>query len=150
MGAVAYEQDFYGWTLEQKSLLKARRLDEVDFDHLIEEVDSMGARERKELISRLRVLLMHLLKWRYEPGYPNKNSWARTIRTQRKEIYWHLKDNTSLKPEIPNAIERAYDFAVDGASDETGLPCKVFPAECPWTFGQVMDPDFWPEPAPAE
>jgi Domain of unknown function DUF29. len=147
MGAIAYEQDYYGWTQEQSNLMKARKVNEIDWEHLIEEVESMGLRERKELVNRLRVLLMHLLKWQYQPNYAGRSSWERTIKVQRKEIFYLMKDNPSLKPEVPASMERAYNFAIDDAESETGISASHFPQESPWTFEQVMDVNFWPESA---
>jgi len=143
--AVAYEQDFYGWTLEQAELLQGQEFDKIDREHLIEELRGMGARERRELVSRLRVLLMHLLKWQYQPQYIGRKSWERTIKTQRKEIGFHLEDNPGLRPELEKAVARAYDLALDDAEGETGLPRRLFPTECPWTFEQIGQVDFWPE-----
>jgi hypothetical protein len=145
MGAVAYETDFYGWTLEQADLLQSGKFDKVDLGNLIEELHIMSARERRELINRLRVLMMHLLKWRYQPSYRGR-SWELTINNQRDELAIHLEDNPSLTPRIPEGIVKAYPLAKRDAERETGIPGKQFPIDCPWTFEQLMDADFWPEP----
>lgn len=145
MATVAYEQDFYGWTLEQTNLLKNGLFDQLDREHLVEELQSMSARERRELLSRLRVLMMHLLKWQHQPHYVGRSSWEKTIKTQRKEISYHMEDNPGLKPELEKIIGRAYDLALDDAEGETGLPRKVFPAECPWAYAKIMDVTFWPD-----
>lgn len=144
MGAVAYDEDFYGWTLQQADLLERRQFDKIDLEHLVEELHSMSARERRELISRLRVLLMHLLKWQYQPNYPIKTSWQTTINNQRDDIGLLLEDSPSLAPKIPEALAKAYPMAVREAVQESGLSKSLFPGECPWTFEQVMDADFWP------
>lgn len=143
MGQTAYETDFYGWTQDQAKLLKERAFDAIDFEHLIEELDSMGARERRELISRLRVLMMHLLKWEYQPDLRSR-SWDLTIRNQRDELAIHLEDNPSLKSKILDVLVKAYPLALRDAEKETGLPEQVFPAQCPWTIEQMMDAEFWP------
>lgn len=145
MGATTYATDFYSWTLEQASLLQQKQFDKIDLENLIEELHIMSARERRELLSRLRVLLMHLLKWQHQPHYIGRRSWEKTIKGQRKEIGFHMEDNPGLKPELGKVIERAYGLALDDAEDETGLSRKTFPTECPWTFEQFMDADFWPE-----
>jgi Domain of unknown function DUF29 len=62
-----YDHDFYAWANEQAGLLRAGRLSEADIEHIAEEIESMGRTEKRELISRLTVLLLHLLKWRYQP-----------------------------------------------------------------------------------
>ncbi len=146
MGAVAYDEDFYSWTLQQADLLESHQFDKLDLEHLVEELHSMSARERRELLSRLRILLMHLLKWQYQPHYIGRRSWERTIRTQRKEIGFHMEDNPGLRPQLGVLIERAYDLALDDAEGETGLPRKTFPEKCPWDYVQFMAADFWPEP----
>jgi len=104
----------------------------------------MGKTEKRELVSRLTVLLMHLLKWRFQPLLQGP-SWRLTIRNQRMDIEDHLSDNPSLKAQIPDAMARAYRKALGEAALETGLPETTFPATCPWTFEQVSAAGFWPE-----
>jgi hypothetical protein len=101
----------------------------------------MGRTEKRELISRLTVLMLHLLKWQYQPVLRGP-SWRATIRLQRREL---ASDNPSLKTLVPEAIERAYGNAVIVAEAETGLPESTFPATCPWSFEPMMAEDFWPE-----
>ncbi|MDQ5770481.1 DUF29 domain-containing protein [Thiothrix subterranea] len=144
MGAIQYETDYYGWTLEQAELIKSKRLDELDFDHLLEELESMGASEKRELLNRLRVLLMHLLKWQYQPEFRGR-SWVNTIREQRRMIPVHLKQNPSLKGKLDEFMLDGYELGRGGAADETGLPESTFPPECPWSFEQAMNPDFMPD-----
>lgn len=106
MNAVTYEQDFHAWALQQAELLHESAFKKLDVTHLIEELQAMSARERRELISRLRVLLMHLLKWQYQPNYPIKTSWQATINAQRDDIGLLLEDSPSLAPKIPEALIR--------------------------------------------
>lgn len=149
MGAVAYDADFHTWALQQAELLRNAAFDKLDVVNLAEEIQAMSARERRELISRLRVLLMHLLKWQYQPNYPIKTSWQTTINNQRDDIGLLLEDSPSLAPKIPEALAKAYPMAVrEAAIQESGLPKHLFPDACPWTFEQVMDPDFWPGDEP--
>ena len=146
----AYETDFYGWTQDQIKALKNRCIDDIDFDHLIEELESMGASERRELVSRLAVLMMHLLKWRYQPDRRGK-SWEFTIKEQRRKIPKHLQENPSLKPRLADLMESAYEDALYLAEAETGLHKSLFPIDCPWSFELMLDADFWPnidEPNP--
>jgi hypothetical protein len=91
----------------------------------------------------MAVLLAHLLQWQYQPGYQG-NSWRRTIKIQRKGIMECLQETPSLKADLrlPNWWGRVWDEGVGIAVKETGLDC--FPESCPWTFEQIMDPDFWP------
>ena len=146
MGAVAYDSDFYGWTQEQADLLQQRQFDKVDLQHLVEELQSMGARERRELVNRLCVLLMHLLKWQYEPDRRGR-SWVNSIREQRRMIPKHIRDNPSLKVQFGELWDEAYEDARKEAAEETSMPVQTFPMACPWTYEQAIDPDFWPEPA---
>lgn len=138
-----YDQDFYGWANQQAQLLRAGKLSEADLEHIAEEIESMGKTEKRELISRLAVLLLHLLKWEYQP-VRRGSSWSRTIRVQRRDLTMHMKDNPSLKSVIPEAMENAYGNALIEAADETGFPESTFPSSCPWTFDQVMSAEFWP------
>jgi hypothetical protein len=138
-----YDRDFYAWANEQASLLRAGRLAEADIAHIAEEIESMGKTEKRELVSRLEVLLLHLLKWEFQPGLRGA-SWEASIKVQRNALEDHLEDNPSLKALLPEAIGRAYRNAVIQAEAETGLIAKGFPVACPWSFEQMMDPDFWP------
>ena len=139
-----YDQDFFAWANEQARLLRAGQLAEADIEHIAEEIESMGKTEKRELVSRLTVLLMHLLKWEYQPVRRGA-SWEVTIRTQRRALARHLNDNPSLKPMVPEALADAYEDARAEAYAETGLSETTFPATCPWTFEQVSAAGFWPE-----
>jgi len=142
--ATLYETDFYGWIQRQVDALKTGNLEALDVDNLIEEVEDMGRSEKRELDRQLEVLLMHLLKWQYQPHFRGR-SWQFTVMEQRTRISYHLADNPSLKNRIPETYERTYALAVMDAVKETGLDKTAFPAQCPWTFEEVMDEGFWPE-----
>ena len=105
--SLLYDRDFYAWSRQQAELLRAGKLAEADIEHIAEEIDSMGRTEKRELISRLTVLLLHLLKWRYQPGKRGP-SWEASIANQREDIADHLDDNPSLKPLLPQALASAY------------------------------------------
>ncbi len=138
-----YERDFYAWSREQAELLRAGKLAAADIEHIAEEIDSMGRTEKRELINRLDVLLLHLLKWRYQPSKRGP-SWEASIRVQRNRLEEHLDDNPSLKPLLPQALASAYRNAALEAVAETGLAGSTFPEACPWTVEQVLDNGFWP------
>jgi len=106
----------------------------------------MGNSRYRELESRLEILLMHLLKWQFQPEHQG-TSWELTIEEQRARIAKLLRKNPSLKAQVHDAIEDAYGFAIRLAAKETGLNKSTFPSRCPWTFEQATDPGFWPEPA---
>ena len=137
-----YDADFYAWANEQAALLRAGRLRAADIAHIAEEIESMGRSEKRELTSRLVVLLAHLLKWDAQPDRRGR-SWILTIREQREEVAEVLHDNPSLRARIEEILADAYRKALLAAQRETGLPESAFPAACPWTFEQAMrdEPD---------
>ena len=143
-GPDTYNHDFYAWAIEQAALIRAGRLAEADIENIAEEIESMGRGEKRELVSRLTMLLTHLLKWRAQPGLRG-GSWHLTMLEQRGHLAEHLKDNPSLKSTFPEAFERAYRFALLAAQRETGLAKDAFPAACPWTSEQVLAEDFLPD-----
>ena len=143
MGMSLYEQDFYAWANQQAALLRAGDLSAADIEHIAEEIESMGKTEKRELVSRLAVLLLHMLKWQFQPGRRG-SSWQATIRVQRIALTRHIKDNPSLKPSVPEALDDAYAMATIEAAGETGLPEATFPSVCPWSFEHSMDAAFWP------
>jgi hypothetical protein len=138
------DQDFYAWANEQARLLRAGRIAEADIEHIAEEIESMGKSEKRELVNRLTILLVHLLKWQFQPALRG-NSWRLTLEEQRDQLEDHLADNPSLKSHIETAIAAAYRRAILGAARETGFEREMFPLACPWSFEQVMDLAFWPE-----
>jgi hypothetical protein len=142
-----YDQDFYAWANEQAALLRAGKLSAADIEHIAEEIESMGKTEKRELVSRLTVLIMHLLKWQFQPTGRGK-SWRLSIVEQRYKLADHLADNPSLTAKMPEAIANAYRLALVEAERETDLPVTTFPAACPWDFDEIMDDDFWPGEAP--
>lgn len=144
MNDTAYDQDLYTWSLQQAQILRERKFDQADWEHIIEEIEDMSKSEKRALQSFIETLLMHLLKWQYQPAYQGR-SWQCTIIEQRKRIIEHLQENPGLKNKLPELITKAYSYAVTGAVRETGLSAAHFPADCPWTFEVFMDEVFWPE-----
>ena len=148
MSKVAYEGDFYGWTQEQASLLRTGRLAELDVKHLIEEIESIGRSERRQLTNRFELLLMHLLKGHYQSDHReiDGKSWLRTIREQRRKIPKLIRDNPSLQSLLEECVQDAYEDARFAASDETGLLVSAFPELCPYTLERILDGEFLPNP----
>ena len=144
MSGNLYDHDFYAWANEQAGLLRAGKLSEADIQHIAEEIESMGKTEKRELVSRLKVLMIHLLKWRFQPT-GRATSWRLTVEEQRREVIEHMDDNPSLKAKMGEAMASAYASAILGAARETGLDRTIFPSACPWSFEQITDADFWPE-----
>ncbi|WP_299487971.1 DUF29 domain-containing protein [Acaryochloris sp. IP29b_bin.137] len=133
-----YDQDFFAWTQRQVELLQTQQWEQVDIQNLIEEIESLGKRERQELRNRLGVLLGHLLKWHYQPEARSK-SWFYTIKEQRRRIEEHLTDNPSLKPYLAEAIERGYQDGLDLVGRETPLDPKQLPQSCPFSEVLIFD-----------
>ncbi|ETX02391.1 MAG: hypothetical protein ETSY1_03745 [Candidatus Entotheonella factor] len=148
MVASDYDTDFYQWTQHQATALAAGHLSELDLGNLAEEIESLGKRDRRALGSRLEVLVMHLLKWCYQPeGRETGHSWESTILKQRGSIARILKDSPSLRRQVPDMIAEDYQRARRRASNETGLAIEMLPETCPWTAEQVLNETFWPDAA---
>ena len=141
---INYDQDFYGWTQEQAALLKCGQFTALDITNLVEEIETMGRSEKRELQSRLMVLLVHLLKWKYQPVRRGR-SWQLTIEEQRGNCFDVLEDSPSLKSKLDAILLKAYINARTTASRETGLDKNDFPASCPWTYEQIIDGSFYPD-----
>jgi len=142
--AIIYETDFYAWTQQQVNLLRSEAFEEVDVPNLIEELEGMARRERRELISRLTTLLSHLLKWQVQSELrsPSRQS---SIRSQRLELNLLLDDSPSLGATMDEFITNAYPHALNAAIKETGLLLSRFPESCPYTPEEILDDDFLPE-----
>lgn len=139
-----YEEDFYGWTVNTAQLLRDKKMSEIDFDHIVEELEDMVSSNETQMINRLTLVLSHLLKWQFQPNMRG-HSWIYTIREQRKRSKIHLRKNPSLKSKLNEILLDAYDIAVLEAAKESGLDEKTFPPECPYTFDQIMNDEFYPE-----
>ncbi|MGC8490492.1 MAG: DUF29 domain-containing protein [Syntrophobacteraceae bacterium] len=138
-----YEKDFYQWTQENAQLLRQRRFSEVDLDNLVEEVEAMGRSEKRAFVSRLTLLILHLLKWQWQPELRSR-SWKNTIREQRRQTIAILKDNPSFKHYLDVMLPEAYETAMEKFEEETDLLKKVLPADCPYSFEEIMDKEFFP------
>ncbi|HAC63977.1 MAG TPA: DUF29 domain-containing protein [Cyanothece sp. UBA12306] len=139
-----YETDFNLWIEQTVNHLKKGDLGALDLDNLIEEISDMGRNNRREVFSRLKVLLMHLLKWKYQQG-KRTNSWINTIDEQREQLELIVKDSPSLKPYLAEIFPDCYQKARRAAVNETNLPKQAFPVDCPFTQDQVLDMDYFPE-----
>ncbi|TVQ90849.1 MAG: DUF29 domain-containing protein [Chromatiaceae bacterium] len=139
-----YEHDIHAWTQQTAELLRQRRFQDLDIKHLVEELETMGRRDRQELISRLKILLAHLLKWQYQPAH-RSSSWRGSILEQRLRIRDLLADSPSLKPLLAEAVAAAYGDGAKLASKETGLPMAQFPEAMPYAQEPLLDDDWLPE-----
>jgi hypothetical protein len=139
-----YEQDYYAWTEQQAALLQAGRFTEIDLAHLIEEVEDMGRSQRRAVKSALLVVLIHLLKYRFQPTHRTQ-SWRATLREHRRRLRDEFADSSSLRPYAERVFAGCYQDAYEEAADETGLPLVAFPSICPFTLEQVLDRNFLPD-----
>ena len=140
----AYDDDLVGWASANAALLRAGRLSQVDALHLAEELDDLGKSERRSLKSHLGNLILHLLKWQFQPGLrgPSRRLSVNNARAAAAEI---IDDSPSLHPALPALIDKAYPLARRNALAETGFPEATFPQDCPYAIEQLLDDRFWPE-----
>ena len=139
-----YDTDFYLWTQQQAALLRQGQTMELDMANLAEEIEDMGKNNRLALESALSNVIMHLLKWRYQPERRG-TSWKLSIRNGRRQIEKRLKNSPSLKPQLPVIVQEEYPPARENAADKTGLPLSTFPDQCPFTVEQLLDVEYWPD-----
>ncbi|MCX8000762.1 MAG: DUF29 domain-containing protein [Leptospiraceae bacterium] len=139
-----YEEDENLWLFENAKLLREGKLELVDIEHIAEFLEDMGRRDFREVFSRLKILIMHLLKWIFQKE-KRSNSWKFTIRNQRDELNSDFETSRNLENHARENFKQAYGKARKLASDETGLPLSTFPEEPPFTFEQVIDEDYLPE-----
>ncbi|NVO12646.1 MAG: DUF29 domain-containing protein [Rhodoplanes sp.] len=140
-GRASYDRDFYSWALEQARLVRDGRLDAIDRENVAEEIESLGREQFNKLESAFRVLLLHMLKWDFQPERRSR-SWALSIETQRIEIEDILGDNPGLKPRVPEAIARAYRKARLEAARETDMAPDRFPSLCPYGPDEIATRPF--------
>ena len=136
-----YDRDFYSWSLEQARLVRAGQWHAVDRENVAEEIESLGREQFNKLESALRVLLMHILKWDHQPEKRSR-SWSLSIKAQRIELDDVLGDNPGLKPRLDEAIARGYRRARLEAARETGLDEDQFPAQCPYSWDEIVSRAF--------
>lgn len=136
----AYDRDFYAWTQNQAQLLRGGQFDVLDIQQIAEELEDMGRSEKRALESRLEVLIMHLLKWQYQPNLRSR-SWQLTIREQRLRVQNLIEDNPSLQPYLSQRLDKIYGLAVIAAERETGL--NLFPETCPYEIEQILSENFF-------
>jgi len=141
-----YETDVISWAKEQAAFIRAGRFDLLDIEHIADEIEDVGKSEKRELESRMAILLAHLIKWQYQPDRRGK-SWQHTITEQRKKVAQRILNTPSLKVEV-NKLDwwpGVWADALDIATRETGFLYERFPLECPWEYCQITNAEFWPE-----
>ncbi|MEO8714036.1 MAG: DUF29 domain-containing protein [Acetobacteraceae bacterium] len=142
---IGYEQDVLAWANEQARLIRAGEFDKLDIEHIADEIEDVGKSEKRELASRMAVLLAHLLKWKFQPARQSK-SWERTVKEQRKSLALHLDEVPSLKATLrdPRWLGAVWADAVAKAIEDTGS--EDFPDACPWTVEDILR-DGWLPPS---
>lgn len=144
-----YKTDIIAWANEQAALLRSGNFSAIDIENIAEEIEDVGKSEQRELSSIMAVLLSHLLKWQFQPSHRGV-SWEKTIKAQRKEIEYSLKETPSLKAKLDDSdwLDVVWSKAVAQAVSETGL--NVFPENCHWKMELIMSSDFFPEAGDSE
>lgn len=138
-----YEKDFHAWCFDQVSFLSSKDLENIDWEHLIEEITSMGGSVRQELENRLIVLFAHLLKWKFQEHLRSK-SWERTIKEQRRRVKRNLHRFPSLKNHLNETAEAGYEYSILEACKETNMPENTFPEKMPWTIDEALTEGWLP------
>ncbi len=139
-----YATDFNLWTQETAKLLREHRWQDIDLKNLLEEIEDLGKREKRGITSQLIRLLLHLLKWQYQPQR-RSDSWLDSIADARLQIELALKDSPSLKAYPLEQLNGSYKRACRSAAKQTGLPLATFPEECPYLLESVLDEDWFPD-----
>jgi Domain of unknown function DUF29 len=139
-----YEQDYLQWIEATLQQLRSRNYENVDWENLLAEIEDMGKRDRRSLESNLVIVLLHLLKWQFQPEH-RTGSWSASIAEHRRRIAKLLKDSPSSIAYIDSIFAECYEDAREQAYLETGLPQETFPINCPYQIADVLDRQFWPE-----
>lgn len=138
-----YNDDFYAWVTHNAALLRAGRLSEIDVENLAEEIECMGKSEKRDLVSRLSVLIAHLLKWKVQSMRRSK-SWTLTIRNQRIELNDLLQESPSLKKELKAKFDHVYEKAILMTAEQTGIDEEEFPKVAPFTLDDCLNASYLP------
>lgn len=138
-----YDQDFVLWIERQVEFLRSRQLNLLDVDHLLGELDAMSESQLRELRNRLIVLLIHLLKCRYQPQRKS-SEWVGTLGEQRTQLALLLEQSPSLRTALSACLDSAYAIAVVRAANETRLSTATFPATNPFSETALLDLEFIP------
>jgi Domain of unknown function DUF29 len=138
-----YDRDFSAWSEFQARSLKKRNASDLDWDNLAEEIETLGRSERSEIRSRLVVLLLHLLKWQYQPA-KRKPGWKASVVEARDQIARQIEESPSLRAYPASVLDKSYEIARLRAADETDLEVDLFPEQCPYSMTEILDENFYP------
>ncbi|MGF2034944.1 MAG: DUF29 domain-containing protein [Nostoc sp. CmiVER01] len=139
-----YDTDYLQWIQTTVKKLQSHDYANVDWENLIEEIADMGRSERRSLKSNLIVILVHLLKWQFQPE-KRSGSWEGSIIEHRRRVKEALDDSPSLKSYLESIFIECYAQAVKQAKAETGLSIESFPVVCPYQLPEVTNDEFLPQ-----
>ncbi|MCG9886619.1 MAG: DUF29 domain-containing protein [Cyanobacteria bacterium] len=139
-----YDRDYALWLEGTIERLRDRDYSQVDWEHLLDELETMGRSDKRAIKNNLVILLVHLLKWQFQPD-ARSGSWAGSITEHRTRIQGLLEDSPSLNKFLDEALIWAYPRARRQASDETGIALGSFPDSCPYELDLVLGDDFLPQ-----
>lgn len=139
----SYETDVIAWANEQAQLIRTGRFDQLDLAHIADEIEDVGKSEQRDLAHKMSILLMHLLKWEFQPEL-RCNSWVLAIREQRRSIQRRLLKTPSLSNSLDEFdwLEDVWLDARNHATRETGIEFDSFPGVCPWKMQEVLREDW--------
>lgn len=140
----AYTTDFSLWAQQTAKLLREQRWQEIDLEHLIEEIEDLGKSERRGVASQLTRLLLHLLKWQYQ-SQRRSDSWLDSITDARTQIELAINDSPGLQSYPAEQLQSCYQRARLRAAKQTGMSLAAFPDVCPYAVALVLDEDWLPE-----
>lgn len=138
-----YDVDFFEWTQRVAEDLRHGRVSPADLEYVAEEIADMGKRDRREVESRAVVLIMHLLKWAFQPERREGSTWLSIIGEQRTELELNLRDSPSLKRVVRDQLPQLYRRASRRAMAEMGDRVEL-PPDCPFTPEEILG-DWLPE-----
>ena len=136
-----YESDFVKWSDTMAALMRDRHFDQVDWENVIEEIESLGRNDKRALKSQMVRVMMHMLKWDYQQELRSR-SWILSIVQGQGEISDLIRDSPSLASYLESSLVLCYRQAVKEASAETGLTPKTFPEDCPYTLVEILSREF--------
>ena len=139
----AYQTDVVAWANEQAAFIRQGKFDQLDLEHLAEEIEDVGKSEQRELASRMAALIAHLLKWQFQLGHRGA-SWERTIKEQRKALEFHIKQVPSLKSKLFNSEWQDAVWADAVTIAIKGTAIENFPETCPWTIDDILAHNWLP------
>lgn len=138
-----YDLDYQQWLETTIRYLSDRNFEQIDVEYLVAELQAMGKSEKSALESNLAILLMHLLRYKYQPQ-KQTDSWRNSIVEHRRRIIRSFKYSPSLKRYFEQVFDECYMDARQDAKTETQLPLITFPEVCYFSKEEVLDPDFLP------